>query len=373
VSPPVAVLAAVSTPALLTCVVLAAVLGVAIGLLAAAFVGRRRRSRPAVPAGPTVAGPAAAPARGWATALEVDDLPGFLDSPPGTPGSAGPDPAADAQPSSAGTSTGATAAVRNDPGGGGSAAPSARSSVVAMTVAAAVLVALAVAISVISGTAAGGTSAAAESSAAPSTTAASAPPGREAPPTVPADAPPPVAPSPAPPTAAETPAAALALSSVPLGSHGLTASVAFGGVVLEQRAVGLTVTYPSLSVSTDGARALAHVRLPTFNCLAGEPPEDPLAAGCVRSLTEYADLPTPQLRVDRNGDRLDVAGLFPTYTRPNGSAPAYTGRAYRLDATVSPAGAVDGSRATATGTLRIGMDSAGTTPEPGVNVVEFPG
>jgi hypothetical protein len=242
-----------------------------------------------------------------------------------------------------------------------------------MTVAAAVLVSLAVAIAMISGTPADGTSAAAGRPAAPSTTAASPTPGPYAPATVPAGAPPPVAPSAAPPTAAGTPAAALALSSVPVGSHGLTASVTFGGVVLEQRAVGLTVTYPSLSVSTDGARALAHVRLPTFNCLAGEPPADPLAAGCVRSLTEYADRAAPQLRVDRHGDRLDVAGLFPTYTRPNGSPPAYTGRVYRLDATVSPTGAVDGSRATATGTLRIGMDSAPTIPEPGLNVVEFPG
>jgi hypothetical protein len=177
----------------------------------------------------------------------------------------------------------------------------------------------------------------------------------------------------APATAAETAAAALAFTSVPLGSDGAAASITFGGVVLEQRAVGLTVTYPSLSLSGDGAQALAHVRLPTFNCLTAEPPADPVAAGCSRSLTEYADLASPALRVSRDGDRLDVVGLFPTYTRSNGSPPAYTGRAYQLTATVSPDGAVRGGAAAATGVVRIGLGSAVSTPVPGVNVLQFAG
>jgi hypothetical protein len=183
----------------------------------------------------------------------------------------------------------------------------------------------------------------------------------------------PAAAAPTPSGLAGTGAAALAFTSVPLGRGGVAASVTFGGVVLEQRAVGLTVTYPSLSLSTDGVQALAHVRLPTYNCLAGEPPADPLAAGCMRSLTEYADLASPDLRISRDGERLDVAGLFATYTRPNGSAPAYTGRAYQLAAAVSPDGAVRRARATATGVLRIGLDSTASTPVPGVNMLQYPG
>jgi hypothetical protein len=167
-------------------------------------------------------------------------------------------------------------------------------------------------------------------------------------------------------------AAALAFESVPLGEDGVAASVTFSGVVLEQRAVGLTVTYPSVSLSTDGRRALAHVRLPTFNCLTAEPPDDPVAAGCARSLTEYADLADPQLQVTRDGDRLELLGLFPTYTRSNGSAPAYTGRAYQLTAVITADGPERNGSAPAAGVVRIGLDSASTTTAPGVNVLQYP-
>ncbi|PZA19580.1 hypothetical protein DMO24_20000 [Modestobacter versicolor] len=143
--------------------------------------------------------------------------------------------------------------------------------------------------------------------------------------------------------------------------------------MLEQRAVGLTVTYPSVSVTTDGSRSLAHVRLPTYNCLTAEPPADPLAAGCARSLTEYADLASPDLRVERDGDRIEVAGLFPTYTRPNGSAPAYTGRAYELTAAIAADGPAQDGRTPAAGVVRIGLDSAPTTADRGVNLLQLPG
>jgi hypothetical protein len=160
---------------------------------------------------------------------------------------------------------------------------------------------------------------------------------------------------------------------VPLGRNGVAASVTFQGVVLEQRAVGLTVTYPSVSVSTDGRRSLAHVRLPTFNCLTAEPPADPVAAGCARSLTEYADLASPALQVSRDGGRLDVLGLFPTYTRSNGSAPAYTGRAYQLTAAITADGPERNGQAPAAGVVRIGLDSAPTTADRGVNLLQLPG
>jgi hypothetical protein len=143
--------------------------------------------------------------------------------------------------------------------------------------------------------------------------------------------------------------------------------------VLEQRAVGVTVTYPSVSVSTDGRRALAHVRLPTFNCLTAEPPTDPVAAGCTGSLTEYADLADPELQVSRDGDRLDLVGLFPTYTRSNGSAPGFTGRAYQLTVALTADGPTRDGAAPVAGTIRIGLDSAPTTTDRGVNLLQFPG
>ena len=120
------------------------------------------------------------------------------------------------------------------------------------------------------------------------------------------------------------------------------ARLAFGGLVVERQAVGTTVAYPMVSVTAagDGGTALAHVRLPSWNCLAAEAPEDPEAAGCVRSRTEYADLPSPALTVTRDGEDLRLTGRFPTYTRPIGTAPAYTGRVYALTVTVSPAGPV---------------------------------
>ncbi|WP_369130421.1 hypothetical protein, partial [Modestobacter roseus] len=143
-------------------------------------------------------------------------------------------------------------------------------------------------------------------------------------------------------------AGARAFDSVLPGEDGLTARATFTGLLLEERAVGLTVTTPALSVSTDGDRALAHLRLPVWNCLTADPPADPAAAGCARGRTEYADLSDPDLQVRRDGDRVELTGSFPTYTRPNGGPPAYTGRAYRLTATL----AADG------GMLQLGLDSA---------------
>jgi hypothetical protein len=349
-------LASVSTAAAAGGIVLAVLVGIALGLLAARLAGRRR-ARPA----PTDAEAAG----GWpsVTPLLVDDLPRFLEHPPGTP-----PPARPTTPSAADTPAGATALGASS---GSSAGHSARSVVLAMVTMAVVLVALAAVISLTTGhdpgagpAAAGGVSPSAGTTT--GTPAGTAPtratePGLD--PAVPTTAGP----------ATGAAAASLAFTSVPLGSGGVAASLSFGGVVLEQRAVGLTVTYPSLSLSTDGAAALAHVRLPTFNCFTSEPPADPLAAGCRRSLTEYADLASPDLQVGRDGDRLQVVGLFPTYTRPNGSAPAYTGRAYRLTAAVSPAGSVRSARAAATGVVRIGLGGAASTPVPGVNVLQFPG
>jgi len=157
--------------------------------------------------------------------------------------------------------------------------------------------------------------------------------------------------------AARPPAAA---SSRP----GAEARLTFGGVVLEPRAVGVTATYPVVELSTgpDGARA--RVEFPTFNCLTGDAPADPVAAGCTRSVTEYAELSSPGLVVRRDGDGLAVSGRFPTELRPNGGPPAPTGRVYELHLTVAPAGepAQDGWRP-ARGVLELGSGRASTVDE----------
>lgn len=149
---------------------------------------------------------------------------------------------------------------------------------------------------------------------------------------------------------------------------GAAARLTFGGVVLEPRAVGVTATYPVVEVSVDGDEARAHVEFPTFNCLTGEAPVDPVAAGCTRSMTEYADLTSPDLVVERAGEGLRVTGRFPTELRPNGSAPMPTGRVYDLVITAAPA---DGRSAhgwqPAEGVLELGQQSVATVDEPGVS------
>lgn len=148
------------------------------------------------------------------------------------------------------------------------------------------------------------------------------------------------------------------------------ARLTFGGVVLEPRAVGVTATYPVVELSSDGERARAKISFPTFNCLAGEAPPDPVAAGCAPAPTEYAELDSPDLTVGDDGDGLVVSGRFATETRPNGSAPVPTGRVYELRITVAPAGprAADGWRP-ADGVLELGPGRASTVDEPGVSVL----
>jgi hypothetical protein len=151
---------------------------------------------------------------------------------------------------------------------------------------------------------------------------------------------------------------------------GDAARLTFGGVVLEPRTVGVTATYPVVEVGTDGGQARAHVEFPTFNCLTGEAPADPVAAGCTRSVTEYADLGSPDVVVARDGDGLRITGRFPTELRPNGSAPVPTGRVYELLITVAPAdgGSGRGWRP-AEGVLELGSGRAATVTEPGVSVL----
>jgi hypothetical protein len=178
------------------------------------------------------------------------------------------------------------------------------------------------------------------------------------------------APSEAPATASPGAAGGLAEESVPLGPDGVAARLTFGGVVLERHAVGVTATYPSLRLTSDGERSLAHLELPTFHCLADHAPTDPVGAGCSRSVPEYADLDSPGLRLTRSGDGLRLSGDFPTYARPNGGAPEWTGRVYRIDVTVEAGTgtAPDGWRPAA-GLLELGGEETPTAGDAGVNVL----
>lgn len=148
----------------------------------------------------------------------------------------------------------------------------------------------------------------------------------------------------------------LAATDLVPGADGFSAEVSFAGVVLEPRAVGVTVAYPRVRVSGDGDATLAHVELEVWNCLDDAPPADPSAADCRRGLAEYADLPSPDLRAERTGDGVQLTGSFPTYTRPNGSAPVYTGRSYTLDVELRDRGG------RVTGTLQLGDGQAAAEP-----------
>ena len=335
-----------TAPAAVPWVVLALALVTLAGLAAVALTGRRRPAAP--PAEPRRPGPVlpARPVPRWPD----DDLPGFLETPPGTPG----DPPAPA------------AAAVDDTVAGPAGIPDGSRRVAAGMAAAALLL-----VAALAGVAA-------------TTRDGGDPPGTPAPGTAPPTAqgsttPPTAAPSlpavPVDPLPGEGGAGVLAGRSVPLGADGVVARLAFGGIVVEWQAVGTTVAYPSVSVTAagDGAAALAHLRLPAWNCLATEPPADPAAAGCVRSRTEYADLPSPALTVTREGRDLRLTGRFPTYTRPVGTAPAYTGRVYDLAVTVSPAGPLRNGAAPAEGWLFLGTDRTASADDAGLNVVRYAG
>jgi hypothetical protein len=314
----------------------------ALGGLAAAVLSRPRP--PAPPADPEPVRPARSAPR-WPD----DDLPGFLDAPPGTPA---PPPAP-------------VAALREDDDPPPGRPDDSGRAVAGM--AAAGLVLVAVLAGVAGATRDGSDPAGAPAPGPVAPSPRSTPTRAPVPPRLPA--------VPADPLPGEGGAGVLADRSVPLGEDGVMARLAFGGLVVERQAVGTTVAYPMVSVTAagDGGTALAHVRLPTWNCLATEAPEDPAAAGCVRSRTEYADLPSPALTVTRDGEDLRLTGRFPTYTRPISTAPAYTGRVYELVVTVSPAGPVRDGTAPAEGTVFLGTDRAEGVDEPGLNVVRYAG
>lgn len=175
----------------------------------------------------------------------------------------------------------------------------------------------------------------------------------------------PTAPGPGDPGAGE-----LATAELRAAAHGVRADLSFAGIVLERRAVGVTAAYAHVRVVDEGGASLAHVELMTFNCLADAAPADPVAAGCTRVVPQYGELPSPALRVARSrSGRLAVLGRFPTYVRPNGTPPAWTGEVYELRIEASPGTvARPGVDVPAAGFLQLGDDRARTT---GVSVLRF--
>jgi hypothetical protein len=139
----------------------------------------------------------------------------------------------------------------------------------------------------------------------------------------------------------------------------VSAALSFDGVVLERHVVGVTVAYPRVRVSGTRGRSAAEVELTTFNCLSDQAPPDPAAAGCTRSVTEYAELSEPELSVRSDRDGLRVSGAFATWRRPNGSPPVATGRVYELTISAAPRdGRGCAGREPATGLLELGEERA---------------
>ncbi|MGY1804734.1 hypothetical protein ACI78T_15745 [Blastococcus sp. SYSU D00922] len=154
---------------------------------------------------------------------------------------------------------------------------------------------------------------------------------------------------------------------------GTTARLAFEGVVLERHPVGVTVTYPRVEVTVRDGRAAAEVELPTWNCLRDSAPADPVAAGCSRSVVEHAELASPELAVETHGDALTVSGSFPASRRSNGSPPSPTGKVYEIVVEVAPRdGTTGGGSEPATGSLRLG-DEGATPSEAGPNEIASAG
>lgn len=311
-------------------------LGVLGGLLLAPGTARRRRSRPAAPP---------------ATGFPDDDLPGFFAAPPGSDGER-----------AAPRAGWAVLSPAPEPPRAPTPPPPARTGRRALIagLTALALFAASAAVVLTAHTASPAPAARPDVTADPGTT--TAPPTARTPAPLPAV---PTAPTPGAPGAGE-----LATAELPAAASGVRADLTFAGIVLERRAVGVIAAYAHVRMSSADGASLAHVELVTFNCLADAAPSDPVAAGCRRVVPEYADLPSPALRVTRSGaGGLSLRGRFPTYVRPNGTRPAWTGEVYELRIEVSPATAErPGTDVPAAGHLYLGTDRAATT---GVSVLHL--
>ena len=151
------------------------------------------------------------------------------------------------------------------------------------------------------------------------------------------------------------------------------AELTFAGLVLDRQAVGVTVAYPRVRMTTDRGATTAELELTTFNCLRDTAPVDPVAAGCTRSVTESASLSEPDLAIREEGDGLLVTGAFATSRHRNGLPPVPTGRVLQVVLAVAPQdgrSAAGGVRVT--GSLELGDDRAPTSDD-GPNRLSYAG
>jgi hypothetical protein len=115
------------------------------------------------------------------------------------------------------------------------------------------------------------------------------------------------------------------------------------GIALTRVPVGVVAGFPRVVVAVDGDHAVVHLELATADCLTPAAPARPEDAGCLPTASEFADLGTPALRVDRSAGRLTLSGRFPTYRRPDGAAPMWTGRSRDVTVTLDLPGMAGGS------------------------------
>jgi hypothetical protein len=139
----------------------------------------------------------------------------------------------------------------------------------------------------------------------------------------------------------------------------------YAGVVVGRDGAGLLVAYPAMQVSSTGGHTVAHLKVPLFRCAGRVAPGSPNFHGCVRRQVEYADLAAPAARITRRqGDRITIAGRFPTYTygrsvdRDPRLPVRWTGRTYLVRVDAEPGRALGAAAFAGLGTVTLG--SGGT-------------
>jgi hypothetical protein len=190
-------------------------------------------------------------------------------------------------------------------------------------------------------------------------------PAPSSPQSLPAPAPP------AQPSPGDPGAGGLAGTDLPVGPGVVAAKVTAAGLVLRRVPAGVTAGFPRVSLTASSDRAVVHLELPIANCLSSSAPARPEDDGCRPVATEYADLPTPSLRMSQSGDRLTFSGLFPTYLRGSGGEPGWTGRTRQVTVTVDLP-AVTGSGPLRTrGAVTVDGQTAAALPDPGSTTVTY--
>jgi hypothetical protein len=153
------------------------------------------------------------------------------------------------------------------------------------------------------------------------------------------------------------------------GPGDVRAHLAAAGVVLAQAPAGVIAGFPTVSLTTHGDRAVLHLDLPVANCLTPSAPAHPEDAGCQPVAQEFGDLASPALRTAADGDRRVFTGRIPTYLRPDGAPPVWTGRVLDVTVTVDLPGPSGDAPLPAGGSVTIGDRTAPTLPGDGRTTV----